>query len=120
MFDACGGALVACDDDADAPSTCTGTLQSEVRFTPTCGTSYRISVGAYGQAGFGSGNITVTQAGTCAPACPADINGDGVVSSFDVAALLNGWGTPSPDLNGDGIVGSADVAVLLNAWGNCP
>ena len=120
VFDACGGALVACDDDADAPSTCVGTLQSELRFTPTCGTSYRISLGAYGQAGFGSGNITVTQAGTCAPPCPADLNGDGVVSSQDVAVLLNGWGTSSPDLNGDGIVGSADVAVLLNAWGNCP
>ena len=120
VFDACGGALVACDDDADAPSTCVGTLQSEVRFTPTCGTSYRISIGAYGATGFGTGNITVTASGSCGTPCPADLNGDGVVSSFDVAALLNGWGTPTPDLNGDGIVGSADVAVLLNAWGNCP
>ncbi|MEY2716489.1 MAG: Dockerin type domain, partial [Planctomycetota bacterium] len=77
-------------------------------------------IGAYGATGFGTGNITVTASGSCGTPCPADLNGDGVVSSFDVAALLNGWGTPTPDLNGDGIVGSADVAVLLNAWGNCP
>jgi len=120
VFDACGGALVACDDDADAPSACAGTLQSEIRFTPTCGTTYYISVGAYGAAGFGSGNITVTQAGTCAAPCPADFNGDGAVGSADVSFLLNAWGTAQGDLNGDGITGSADLAVLLNAWGACP
>ena len=120
VFDACGGALIACDDDADAPSTCTGTLQSEVRFTPTCGVTYFVSVGAYGAAGFGSGNITVTQAGTCSAPCPADLNHDGQVSSPDITILLSGWGTPNGDLNGDGIVGSADITILLSAWGACP
>ena len=59
VFDACGGNLIACNDDAVAPAACAGTLQSEVRFTPTCGTSYLISVGAFGQAGFGAGDIVV-------------------------------------------------------------
>lgn len=55
------------------------------------------------------------------PACSADLNGDGVVSSADVAFLLSAWGTSGPgDLDGDGIVASADVAFLLSAWGACP
>ena len=113
VFDACDGNLIACNDDADAPSDCTGTLQSEVRFTPTCGTTYYISVGAFGQAGFGAGNIAVTQAGTCSQ---GDLNGDGVVNAADMAILLNGWGTPAGDLNGDGTTDSLDLAILLNSW----
>ncbi len=55
------------------------------------------------------------------PACTADLNGDGVVSSPDVAFLLSAWGTAGPaDLDGDGIVASPDVAFLLSAWGACP
>ena len=118
--DACGGVLVACNDDAVAPAVCAGTLQSELSFTAVCGKSYYISVGAFGQAGFGSGNIAITQAGSCGTPCPADLNGDGQVSSADITILLSGWGTSSPDLNGDGIVGSADITVLLSAWGACP
>lgn len=53
--------------------------------------------------------------------CVADLNGDGVVSSPDVAFLLSAWGTAGPgDLDGDGVVGSPDVAFLLSAWGACP
>jgi hypothetical protein len=55
-----------------------------------------------------------------APACPTDLNGDGITGSADLSVLLNGWGTASPDLNGDGIVGSADLSVMLNGWGACP
>jgi hypothetical protein len=55
-----------------------------------------------------------------APACPTDVNGDGITGSADLSVLLNGWGTASPDLNGDGIVGSADLSVMLNGWGACP
>ena len=55
------------------------------------------------------------------PACTADLNGDGVVSSPDVAFLLSAWGTSGPaDLDGDGVVASPDVAFLLSAWGACP
>jgi len=76
------------------------------------------------------GNNSVTEAGvddfsilvgSCdAQNCPADIDGDGVVGSSDLAALLNAWGSPKGDLDGDGVVGSSDLAALLNAWGGCP
>ncbi len=50
---------------------------------------------------------------------PSDLNGDGVVSSFDLALLLGAWGTDdcAADLNGDGIVGAVDFAILLGSWG---
>lgn len=55
----------------------------------------------------------------------ADLNGDGVVGSADLAILLGNWG-PCPaepavcpaDLTGDGSVGSADLGVLLGQWGS--
>jgi hypothetical protein len=52
-------------------------------------------------------------------ACPADLNGDGLVDSADLGALLSGWGTASPDLDGNGTVDSADLGTLLSAWGQC-
>jgi len=113
VFDACGGNLIACNDDAVAPAACAGTLQSEIRFTPTCGTSYRISVGAFGPAGFGAGDIVVTQEGSCAQ---GDLNGDGVVNASDMAIMLNAWGSAAADLNGDGTTDSQDLAILLNGW----
>ncbi len=118
--DSCLGAMVACNDDAIAPALCAGTLQSEAVLTAVCGKTYYISLGAFSAVGFGAGDINVTQAGTCAPACPTDINGDGSTGSQDLSILLNGWGTASPDLNGDGVVGSADLSIMLNGWGACP
>ncbi len=57
------------------------------------------------------------------PACPADFDGDGIVSASDLAILLGAWG-PNPghpaDFNGDGAVNAADLAQLLGAWGECP
>ena len=56
-----------------------------------------------------------------APACPADLDGDGAVGSGDLAALLAAWnmsGGPA-DLDGSGVVGSGDLAALLAAWGAC-
>ncbi len=54
---------------------------------------------------------------------PADLNGDGVIGSTDVALLLGSWGPcpPAPsacaaDLDGDGSVGSSDLALLLGSW----
>jgi len=118
VFEGCGGALVACNDDS---TTCgAGSLQSEVTFTPNCGTTYVVSVGAFGAAGFGSGNIVVTQAGTCAPSCPADIDGDGSVNAADLSALLGNWGgSGAGDIDGDGFVNAADLSALLGAWGPC-
>ncbi|TVQ31492.1 MAG: esterase family protein [Phycisphaeraceae bacterium] len=55
--------------------------------------------------------------------CPADLNGDGLVGSADLSALLGSWG-PCPgcaaDLDGDGVVGAGDLAALLGSWGPCP
>jgi len=52
---------------------------------------------------------------------PADLDGDGVVNSFDLAIVLSEWGQAcaeacSADIDGDGIVGSGDLATLLAAW----
>ena len=54
--------------------------------------------------------------------CPADITGDGVVDSADLAQLLGAWGVNPghpADFTGDGVVDSADLAQLLGAWGPC-
>ncbi len=56
--------------------------------------------------------------------CPADFDGDGVVSGADLAILLGSWGPcGSPDCAGDltcdGTVGGADLAILLGSWGPC-
>jgi len=60
--------------------------------------------------------------GRIGPACPADLNGDNVIGSADLALLLALWGeTDSPaNLDGSGTVGSADLALLLALWGPCP
>lgn len=52
--------------------------------------------------------------------CPADLDGDGLVSAPDLASLLSGWGTPAGDVDGDGATNAQDIAALLSAWGACP
>ena len=55
--------------------------------------------------------------------CPSDLNGDGVVSSADLAVLLAQWGNygqGSADMNGDFEVDAFDLALLLASWGPCP
>lgn len=50
---------------------------------------------------------------------PADLNGDGVVDAFDLAALLAMWGACpgcDADFNGDGVVEAFDLSVVLAAW----
>ncbi len=61
-------------------------------------------------------------AGAALANCPADLDGDGVVGSGDLAQLLAAWGpgTGPADLDGDGVVGPADLAMMLGAWGDCP
>ena len=59
------------------------------------------------------------------PACPADLNLDGVVNGADLGIMLGAWGPcpsgPCPaDLNLDGVVNGADLGGLLGAWGPCP
>jgi hypothetical protein len=118
VFDGCSGALLACNDDS---ATCgTGSLQSELTFTATCDTTYKVCVGAFGTTGFGSGNIVLTQLGKCSPACPADLDGDGFVSAADLSALLGNWGNSGAgDIDGDGFVNAADLSALLATWGPC-
>ena len=54
-------------------------------------------------------------------ACPADLDGDSVVGSGDLAALLAAWGQSDhpADLDSDNTVGSGDLAAMLAAWGAC-
>jgi hypothetical protein len=58
-----------------------------------------------------------------APAIPGDIDGDGMVSTSDLLALLGAWGgcldcgdCPA-DLDGDCQVSTADLLILLGNWG---
>jgi len=63
-----------------------------------------------------TGPAAIVEAG----ACPADLDGDGVVGSGDLGQLLAAWGGTGPaDLDGDGAVGSGDLGELLAAWGPC-
>lgn len=58
---------------------------------------------------------------TSSPACPGNVDGNGMVDAADLAILLGQWGTAgAADLNGSGVVDAADLAILLGAWGSCP
>ncbi len=56
------------------------------------------------------------------PACPTDIDGNGVVNSTDVGEFINAWfldqvkGTLVADWDGNGIVNSTDVGEFINSW----
>jgi hypothetical protein len=82
------------------------------------------------------GNNSLTEAGIdsirivatgCSPAgtpgCPGDLNGDGLVSSLDLGAVLAAWGQLGDgptDLDGDGLTSGPDLAAVLSSWGPCP
>ncbi|MEE2973330.1 MAG: PQQ-dependent sugar dehydrogenase [Planctomycetota bacterium] len=52
--------------------------------------------------------------------CPADLDGDGVVSGGDIGVLLSNWGQSGVgDLDGDGVVDGSDFGLLLSAFGPC-
>ena len=60
-----------------------------------------------------------------APACNADITGDGSVLGDDLALLLAAWSQPAAkaggaDVDGSGIVDGGDLSILLGSWGICP
>jgi hypothetical protein len=65
---------------------------------------------------------TTTPTPTPAPVA-GDVNGDGHVTSLDLAILLTNWNAQSGasratgDLNGDGKVTALDLAILLSGWG---
>lgn len=65
-------------------------------------------------------HIGVIRLGSAPPACPADVDGDGVVGGLDLTVVLGGWGSSgSGDIDGDGIVGGLDLTFVLGAWGPC-
>ncbi|MHC4209862.1 MAG: M14 family zinc carboxypeptidase [Planctomycetota bacterium] len=74
--------------------------------------------GYYGAWDESDGTFTVAGA----PACPADVDGDGSVGVTDFLQLLAAWGNTSgpEDINGDGSVDVLDFLALLAAWGPCP
>ena len=56
--------------------------------------------------------------------CPGNTNGDSVVDTADLLALLSLWGKcpgdcPA-DFDGNGVVDTADLLELLANWGPCP
>lgn len=65
-------------------------------------------------------HIGIIRLGPSQPACPADLDGDGVVGGLDLTVVLGGWGSSgSGDIDGDGIVGGLDLTFVLGAWGPC-
>jgi hypothetical protein len=79
-------------------------------------------VGAYGSTGLGTGTLTVTPGTTtCAPPCPADLDGNRIVNGADLGIVLGNWGNSGAgDINGDGVVNGADLGAILGAYGPCP
>ncbi|PHX77001.1 MAG: hypothetical protein CK544_05895 [Planctomycetaceae bacterium] len=84
------------------------------------------------QIGMSAGAIITDLGGACisdncincppAPACPADLDGNGLVGGSDLGRLLGAWGpcTDCPaDINGDGLVSGTDLGAMLGAWGAC-
>lgn len=58
-----------------------------------------------------------------APACPADLTGDGTLNFFDVSAFLQAFGASDPiaDFTGDGMFNFFDVSAFLQAFAaGCP
>ncbi|MFQ5805840.1 MAG: M28 family peptidase [Phycisphaerae bacterium] len=84
-------------DDPDTPDT-------------GCGSAPVVDMGAYE---FG---------GTGPVPCVGDLNGDGMVSLFDLAVLLSGFGIDDRgDLDCDGDTDHGDLTALLNSYGDvCP
>ena len=66
-------------------------------------------------------NFGMTGVIIISPACPADLNNDGVVDVVDLLEVVGSWGesdVPS-DINGDGVVNVSDLLAVVDAWGSC-
>jgi hypothetical protein len=67
------------------------------------------------------GADTTCETVTCTPPpppadCPCDWNGDGVLTSADVAGFIHDWVAQEGDFNEDGFNNSADVGAFLLCW----
>jgi len=60
----------------------------------------------------------VAAVGVIDPACPEDVNRDGIIDAADLALVLGSWGgcVCAADINGDTVVDGADLARLLALW----
>ncbi len=68
-----------------------------------------------------SDDLSILLSRGCTPPCPGDVNGDGIVSSTDLLALLGSWQMPGlGDFNGDGTTNTLDMMILLANWGPFP
>ncbi len=60
----------------------------------------------------------------CGTGIPGDIDGDGMVGTNDLLAVIAAWGPCPPiadcpeDLNGDGVVGADDILFIIGHWGS--
>ncbi|MBX3358484.1 MAG: hypothetical protein KF745_08650 [Phycisphaeraceae bacterium] len=58
----------------------------------------------------------------CPPACPADWDGSGSLTTVDIAAFVNDWtfgigsGIPLGDFDGNGVLEPGDIAAFVRAW----
>jgi len=77
-------------------------------------------LGRQGNLGRASVLLSVPGAPPCPGACPADLDGNGIIDGADLGLLLSGWGTDATgDIDGNGTVDGADLGSLLSAWGPC-
>lgn len=69
------------------------------------------------------GDDVLCGVGSCAPPCPADLNGNGEVDIDDLLSFIGAWGpcdVPCPaDFDGNGEIGIDDLLILISAWGPC-
>ena len=110
--------VVACNDDGTGCAGFTSIMTASL----SCGVNYIVAIGGYSATtplGTGTLDVSVADGQPCTPACPADLDNNGVVGGSDLTILLSAWGTPAADLNGDGTTGGSDLTILLGAWGNC-
>jgi len=75
--------------------------------------------GAFAHAGAVDADAVGRLVGCSAPGITGDINGDGLVDTADLGALIANFGTSNPDadLNDDGIVDTADLGQLIANFG---
>jgi hypothetical protein len=99
-----------------------GAVPTPAQFAATMGALASVRISA--EFGSEAGEETVDlDSVVLRTACPADLNGDGMVDASDLAILLGAWGSTTDitaDLNGDSAIDASDLAFVLGAWGPCP
>lgn len=141
-YSACGGQLLACNDDTTG---CTG-LTSRMTFTVTAGSTYLLRVG--GHAGGGAGTISIVSGGsgggaptndTCATALPVPPTGgsvafDSSLAVSDAPTSTSGnctgsgfyndvWFSWTPATRGNATISTcagAQFDTRMELWSGCP